>query len=641
MGVMIGIVKGTEASKRSGPCSARVRRLVWGRCIALAFVGMLAASSLAVVLGVSEAQAQGMQGASRGGAQPEGHVANRTVTPEGNGSAAEPGARPNSGAAPAAGGQAARRQAPVSDSANSPDRGSPRDPHDEIESHGHDPTATRAPSRQSDATPPATEPASNPSGREERPAPSHEPTSTRHHEDSTQGAGSREPQGPQRTPAEKPPREERPSDESKPDKDEEPTRDEKPSKDENKSSHENRPSRNESNPPEDEKPSGDNGQPEGKENKPAKADRPSNESKPPKDDNKPANDHEPPRDESPSKNEENKPPEEENPSGDNGQPQIKPPKNKPPKEDKPFDEKPPRDEKPVPGPEAGEPTPVEKPADPEPDSSGPGHAERPAPSEEQVPDPAPDATSDAESEAPAHPKSVTLSSVPSTSSKPARNPQATEFDSDATTRVSTPEPGDGPVQPSVVSARKPESEAGTRVEPRSRPVVAERSPEHAPGTELVPTAESASDPAVTNLEQWATGTSRFIGEVFGASTGLVANSGEWIGDLASDLRGVADWLLGSGENGFNPPGDPLTPLGGHSPMGPAPPVPVPVGTFASGGLSFGQSSSFGHASKHLFQEFGTLVVPPVTLMQGGKAAWPRYEPLYPGSPEQYVLERPG
>jgi hypothetical protein len=28
-------------------------------------------------------------------------------------------------------------------------------------------------------------------------------------------------------------------------------------------------------------------------------------------------------------------------------------------------------------------------------------------------------------------------------------------------------------------------------------------------------------------------------------------------------------------------------------------------------------------------------------MQGSKAAWPRYEPLYPGSAAQYILERPG
>jgi hypothetical protein len=665
---MMRAVKGIEAFKRSGPCPTCLRRLVWWRWIALAFVGMLAASSLAVVLGVGEARAQGIRNVSSGNLQPAAQVANNPVTPDGIGSAPGPAGTPSTGTVQATEvGQAAPQQVPVSDSVTSPNRSSSRDPHDETEPNDLYPTANGAQSRQLDATPPATESVADPSGRVDNPppAPLHESASTRaHEEESTQDADSKDRQDLQGSFAERPTIDGKPSRENKPSKDEEPASDEKSPKEEEdkaakdeKPANQNSPSKNEeSKPSNDNKTSSNHKQPSKEErpadeNKPPKGERSYNENRPSKDE-KLSNEHPPPkdvelvRDENPPKAE-NKPPKDEH---------KLPKEERPPNENKLSEgEKPPKDEKPAAGPKAGEPTPAEKSPNPEPDTADSAHAERPAPSQKPISDPPPDAASDSGSEAPADPKSDAHSNAPSTSSKPVASEPVTEFESDAATRASTPERNDGPVQHSVALARKPESEARTRVEPRGTPVVAERAPEYAPGTSSVPTVEPFSDPAVTDLakgpavaesrhsaaEQLATGTSRLIGEVFGASTGLLANSVGWVGDLVSDLRGATDWLLGNGANAFNPPGDPLSPLGRHRPVGPAPPVPVPVGSSAPGGLSFSQSSSFGHASKHPFKEFGTLEGPPDTLMQGSKAAWPRYEPLYPGSAAQYILERPG
>lgn len=147
---------------------------------------------------------------------------------------------------------------------------------------------------------------------------------------------------------------------------------------------------------------------------------------------------------------------------------------------------------------------------------------------------------------------------------------------------------------------------------------------------------AGSGPSAT--ERRGAGASRLVGDVLEASTRLLANSSAWVGDLVSTLSRAADSLLGGGDGSRGPPANPL---GEHGPLGPVPPVPAPAGSSAPGGLSFGQSSSFGHASKHLFDEFGTLVSPTVMLMQGGKAAWPRHEPAYPGSADQNILERPG
>jgi len=109
---------------------------------------------------------------------------------------------------------------------------------------------------------------------------------------------------------------------------------------------------------------------------------------------------------------------------------------------------------------------------------------------------------------------------------------------------------------------------------------------------------------------------------------------ERVGNVTGNLAQAADRELGSGGSP-NPTHKPIAPPA-------APPLPAPLVPNVPAPMSYSSFLGASGSSTDAFQQlFFVLVLFLVALLQGGKLAWHRREPLRPHSVLRLAVERPG